>query len=477
MSKRSVALCRNPGCMITCTPGHPMAAPFQRTPTPGTRLDRFAAFISQFVPDAITASVILLIVLVAAAVSIGNSPMQVMDAYYRGLWMLLPFTMQMTLIIVLSSTLAATPFFRRLVMKLSQYPQTTSQFVLVAGSLTAVASYCYWGLGFALGPVIAVYFAAEAERKGVRIDFPYFLAVVTACIAVWQFGLSATAPLLVATSGHFLQDTIGVIPLSRTIWSPAAIIHVVAFMLAAMLVGCRMMPAPGRPISHFPDSLQAIGPIKVAEVRGGTYSERLEKTPYFTIVLAAALLAWLWYHFWIKRLSLDLNSLNTTVLVLAFLLHRNFKLFSAALEKAVVASWPVIVLYHLYAGLAGLIQYTTIGENLAALTATVSNQYTYPALTAAVSTVFSFFIPSSGGQWAVQGFVTSKAAAAVGVSTERGLLALSVGDHMGNLTSPFWYVVIAGIARLDFRVFFGYGLLFAALWFGIGGVVFTFAPC
>jgi short subunit fatty acids transporter len=48
---------------------------------------------------------------------------------------------------------------------------------------------------------------------------------------------------------------------------------------------------------------------------------------------------------------------------------------------------------------------------------------------------------------------------------------------MGNLTSPFWYVIIAGVAQVDFRSFFGYGLLFAAIWFVIGAVVFTFAPC
>jgi short-chain fatty acids transporter len=137
----------------------------------------------------------------------------------------------------------------------------------------------------------------------------------------------------------------------------------------------------------------------------------------------------------------------------------------------------VIVLYHLYAGLSGLIQYTSVGEKLAGAAAAVSGPLTYPTLTAAIATVFAFFIPSSGGQWAIQGFITSKSAMEVGVSVERGLLAMSVGDHMGNLTSPFWYVVIAGIARLDFRVFFGYGLLFAALWFVIGVVVFTFAPC
>jgi short-chain fatty acids transporter len=195
------------------------------------------------------------------------------------------------------------------------------------------------------------------------------------------------------------------------------------------------------------------------------------------LILAAVLLAWLWYHFGVKRLSLDLNSLNTTLLLLSFLLHRNFKSFTLALEKAVVAGWPVIILYHLYAGLAGLIQFTNVGEKLAGMAAALSTPYTYPALAAAIATVFAFFIPSSGGQWAIQGFITSKSAMAVGVSVQRGLLAMSVGDHMGNLTSPFWYVVIAGIARLDFRIFFGYGLLFAALWFVIGVVVFTFAPC
>ena len=77
----------------------------------------------------------------------------------------------------------------------------------------------------------------------------------------------------------------------------------------------------------------------------------------------------------------------------------------------------------------------------------------------------------------IQGQVTVKSPMALGVSVERALLAVSVGDHMGNLTSPFWYVIVAGIARVDFRTFFGYGLIYAAIWFTIGAVVFTFAPC
>ena len=171
----------------------------------------------------------------------------------------------------------------------------------------------------------------------------------------------------------------------------------------------------------------------------------MERRPFFTFLLSAIIVAWLGYHFAVKRASLDINSLNSSLLLFNLLLHGNFRKLTQALETSVVSRWPVIILYHLYAGLAGLIQFTRVGENVAGMAASVSNAYTFPALTAWIASVFSFFIPSSGGQWAIQGFMTVKSALAVGVSAERGLLALGLGDHMGNLTSPFWYVVVSGI--------------------------------
>ena len=188
------------------------------------------------------------------------------------------------------------------------------------------------------------------------------------------------------------------------------------------------------------------------------------------------LAAWLIYHFVVNGNSLDINSLNTTLLLATLLCHGNFKAFSGAVEKAVVSAWPVIILYHLYAGVAGIIQFTPVGEKLAALAGTVSTPLTFPLLTTLAGTVVAIFVPSSGGQWAIQGFITSESAVAAGVSVERGLLALSVGDQLGNLLAPFWFVIIASIARIDFRRIFGYGLLFAALWFVIGVFSFTFLP-
>ena len=175
-------------------------------------------------------------------------------------------------------------------------------------------------------------------------------------------------------------------------------------------------------------------------------------------------------------MSVDLNVMNTTLLLVALLVHRNSAALSRALQTAILACWSVVVLYHLYAGVAGLIQYTTLGTQLAAWFASISTPLSFTLLTAIGATVVALFVPSSGGQWVIQGFVTSEAAAAVGVTAQKGLLAVSVGDQMGNLVSPFWAVVAGGIARIDFRRFIGYGIAYSALWFLIGVLAITFVP-
>jgi short-chain fatty acids transporter len=289
------------------------------------------------------------------------------------------------------------------------------------------------------------------------------------------------------TPGHFLEKVTGIMPLSTTIFSPAAIVQVVAFTALLIAAAAFFSPKSSKPISEYPEAhklteANVVGEFMVAstgagESKGLTYSERLERYTFLSIILCAALVGWLYYHFGVKKLSLDLNSLNAIFLLLCFLFHKNVHNFTRALQEGVKSSWSVIVIYHLYAALAGIIQFTNIGEKFAGFFASVSTPLTFPLLMAIAGTAIAIFVPSSGGQWVIQGFITCKAAAAVGVTYQRGMLALMVGDQMGNLISPFWYVVVAGIARIDFRKFFGYGLIFSALWFILGVLVFTFLPC
>jgi short-chain fatty acids transporter len=451
--------------------------PSEKADSRGSKLEMFAQVMGRFVPDAITASVFLLLILAGMALAMGNSPGKTLDAYYQGLWMLLPFTMQMTLIIVLSSALGSTPFFKTAITRLSRLPKTQFQAIALSVLVTAVAAYLYWGLGIAMTPLIAVHFSREAERKGIKLDFLFLLALLWGANAAWQFGLSASAPLLMATPGHFLEKTIGILPLSTTIWSPAAIILEVSFVGILIVVGYLLMPKTCREVSEFPDACKLSEEGEPIDPGAVNFSERLERNPIVPLVICLVLAGWLYNHFGVKHLSLDINSLNTILLFSCLLLHRTIYRFTQTLQRAVVSCWPVIIIYPMYAGVAGLIQFTSVGEVLAGLVSSVSTPYTFPFLAALSGTVVAIFVPSSGGQWVIQGYITSAAATAAGVTVQRGLLALSIGDHMGNLVAPFWYVVVAGVARVNFREFFGYGLIFALLWFVLGVLVFTFAPC
>ncbi len=442
-----------------------------------------AKFIGDLIPDAMTMAILLMVVLAIAALSFGDPPLRVMDAYYEGLWMLLPFTMQMTLILVLGSALASTKFFGRMVHTLSNLPRSQGQTIALSMATTCCLAYCFWGLSLALAPLVAVTYARQSERKGFPVDFPFLLSCNAAAGAVWQFGLSASAPLLMNTPDHFLEHVTGLMPLSTTIWAPATLAYLAAYLTSVFILARILMPKSVRPISMFPDScalaestLDAAGRPQPAPERSERFAERLEASRWPCGILTATLFAWLVHHVTVRDGGLQLNSLIAALLALGLLLHGSVLNFTKALPRAVVTAWPVIVLYHLYAGVAGLLEKTSIGTEFAEYLASISTEYTFPLLTLVSAAVVSVFVPSSGGQWVIQGFITSKASLAVGVTAQRGLLALSVGDHVGNLVSPFWAVIAAGIAKMDFRTYIGYNYVWVVLWVGFGALCFTFLP-
>ena len=277
------------------------------------------------------ASVILLLIVAAAALAFGNTFAAIADAHYRGLWMLLPFTMQMTLILVLSTVVSGTPLFRRLVVglaRLAAHPDAGDCARRGAGSR---ALYLYWGLGLALAPLIAIHFSAAAEKKGIPVDFPFLLATIAAAQSVWQFGLSASAPLLMATPGHFLQDTVGVMDLRTTIWSAPALLMVITFPAGVILVARLLMPRQVTPLSRFPEASALV--FRLPSRRLPTPNRRPAASPpdrarpLVAGVLAAALFLWLYHHFVTRRASLDLNAMNTMLLALA-VVHRNVVSFT-----------------------------------------------------------------------------------------------------------------------------------------------------
>src|SRR5262249_60457952 len=90
-----------------------------------------------------------------------------------------------------------------------------------------------------------------------------------------------------------------------------------------------------------------------------TFSDRLERGFLVPLVMCTMLAVWLWYHFVLKGLSLDINSLNATLLLLTFLFHRSVLRFVRAIREGVGSSWAGIGRYHLSAGVAGVVHMAT----------------------------------------------------------------------------------------------------------------------
>jgi short-chain fatty acids transporter len=460
----------------------------------GSAVEKFAKTFEAVIPDALTASLFMLIFVVILGLALGipivgkvtyagKSYDGILDAFYKGLWMLLAFVTQMSLIALFGGVLARAPLLRRALDRLALLPKSPAQAIALIVIITAILGYIHWGLAVILGPIFAAIVCMACERKGVKVDFLVALASAYIAHSIWQLGISSSAPLIVASKGHFLEEITGVMPLTTTIWSPAcvtfAITATIAFVIYGILVhkGVRVPKA----ISEYPEAVKAVT-LLTATDGGGipeklTFSQRLERSRVVAILLALFLLTWVIYEQAILKVTFGINTINTVFFVLALLLHGNVYNFSRALADSVRAVWPILVIYNVYAGIGGIFQYTPLGYMISGAIGAIATPLTYPFLMWVAGTIVAIFVPSSGGQWIIQGLITVKSAEAVGVSYQRGLLSLGVGDQQGNLWSPFWYIVAASVVGMDFRKIFGFGFLAGFIWAVLGILCYTFLPC
>jgi short-chain fatty acids transporter len=193
-------------------------------------------------------------------------------------------------------------------------------------------------------------------------------------------------------------------------------------------------------------------------------------------LISLFLLIWIVYEQAILKISFGINTINMIFLFLGLVLHGSVYNFGRAVADSMRSAWSILIIYNFYAAIGGIFQYTPIGYIISNALASVATPYTYPFIMWLSGTIVAIFVPSSGGQWIIQGLITVLTAQKVGVSFQRGLLSLGVGDQQGNLWAPFWYIVASSTVRMDFRKFFGYGLLGGFLWAILGILCYTFLP-
>jgi short-chain fatty acids transporter len=111
----------------------------------------------------------------------------------------------------------------------------------------------------------------------------------------------------------------------------------------------------------------------------------------------------------------------------------------------------------------------------AGLAAAKSTETTLPLFTFLSAGVVNLFVPSGGGQWAIQGPIALKAGIDQGVPVGKMIMAVAYGDQLTNMLQPFWALPLLAITGVKARDIVGYTallMLFAAVWMAIWLLVF-----
>src|SRR5437867_927963 len=187
-------------------------------------------------PDAFVFALVGIVVVFVAGLLLGRSPAQMTRYFGGGFWTLIPFTMQMALIVIFGYVVASSPPVYRLVQWLATIPKTPRTAVAWIALFASVSSLLSWGFSLVFSGLLV----REVVRRVPQTDYRAAGAAGYLGLgSVWALGLSSSAALLMATKGSIpasLLPISGVLPLSRTIFLWQSIVAAVVLMAVSVLV-------------------------------------------------------------------------------------------------------------------------------------------------------------------------------------------------------------------------------------------------
>ena len=445
-------------------------APTKRGGTAASRAMRpINNLVEKFIPSALVFAIVLtFIVALMALIATESSPVLIVQSWGDGLAGLLSFMTQMALVLMLGFMLANTRPVRKLLRSLSRIPKSALASYLFVFVISSVASLITWGLGLVVGGLLAREIAAQARERGYRVHFPMLVASGFAGFVVWHMGYSGSGPLTAATPDSFIAKQLGApLPISETTFSSWNLIAVVATIV---LVGLALyLVAPRGDDKIFDLDTDPREELLELDDEVSTPADKVDASRLPTLLLGLMLLAYLIIHF-AKGGSLTLDIVNWSFLCLILLLVRNPFELMALTKHAASNVGEILLQFPLYAGILGIMTGTGLIEVISEVMISISTPQTFGLLAFLSAGVVNFFVPSGGGQFAVQAPILLTAASQLGVDPSIPIMAVAYGDQWTNMIQPFWALPLLAIAGLKMRDILGYttivliasGLVFGA---------------
>ncbi len=426
----------------------------------------FTKIVRRWLPDAfLFAAILTFIVFVFGVILEGQSPISMVKYWGDGFWKLLAFAMQMVLVLVTGHTLAKTKVVEGILKGIAGIAKTPSQAIMVTTFVALVACWINWGFGLIVGALLA----REMVKKVKGIHYGLLVASAYTGFIIWHAGLSGSIPLKIADGKGFMaQITGGVqIPVADTIFSGYSLLICVILLISLPIINVLMSPKEEEVIEA--DPALFADDEKVVEVKPKsemTPAEKIENSMIVSLLLGILGMAYIVYYFTTGG-SLGLDSVNLIFLFLGILLHKTPANYLRVMNEAIKNTGGIVLQFPLYAGIMGMMVGSGLAASISEWFVQVSTVTTFPFFTYLSAGIVNFFVPSGGGQWAVQGPIVMPAAKALGVPLGKAAMAIAWGDAWTNMVQPFWALPLLGIAGLGIRDIMGYCTV-ALIW---GGVV------
>lgn len=424
------------------------------------------ALMQRWLPDPfIFCAVLTFLVFIGALVLTKNSPMGVIKYWSKGFWALLSFSMQMALVLVTGHAMASSKFFKNLLSGVASKLKSPKQAIVVVSVVSALACILNWGFGLVIGAI----FAKEIAKKVKGVDYRLLIASAYTGFLVWHGGISGSVPLQLASgkAEDLMKQTAGAvteaIPTAMTIFSPMNLFIVGGLLIILPLINMAMFPAKDE-VFEVDSKLLEDPEVEELDRTKMTPAEKIENSPIISLLLAAMGFAYIIHSILAKEFSLSLNTVNFIFLFMGILLHGTPRKYLNAIFEAVKGSSGILLQFPFYAGIMGIMTGVDAeGNSLAILMSNffvnISTAKTFPVFSFISAGVVNFFVPSGGGQWAVQAPIVMPAGQALGVSVAKSAMAIAWGDAWTNMIQPFWALPALGIAGLGAKDIMGYCLI------------------
>ena len=415
--------------------------------------------VNRWLPDPFLFAIILtIVVFIASMIGTQQSPIALVNSWGNssGFWGLLSFSMQMALVLVLGSAMASAKICKRILGAIASIAKDKKSAILVATFVSTICCWLNWGFGLIAGALLA----KEIARRVKDVDYPLLIASAYSGFVIWHAGLSGSIPLQMGAEGG--TEILGVnyyAPISQTIFHPVNLGMVLVILILMPLINYAMHPDAAHTLT--------VDPALLVEEEEKTYTintpaEKIEHNKVLWAITLVLGFAYIIYYFATKGFNLDLNIVNMIFMFLGILLHGDLRKYVDAIGEAAGGAAGILLQFPFYAGIMGLMVATNpeTGVSLASIIANfftnISNEITFPMLTFLSAGIINFFVPSGGGQWAVQAPIVMPAATQMGIEYGRSAMAIAWGDQWTNMIQPFWALPALGVAGLSARNIMGY---------------------